>query len=480
MEIERWLSRIVKYGQECQRGIRRMKRSTFCHGSIDSVSIIPDQDNGDICSYSMPKWVYQWRHEMRDVAVLNREYKTGLKENWKQFSLLVLINAFVGGMVGLERTILPEIAETDFGIAARSAIFSFIIVFGVSKALSNYFAGRFAQQFGRKKMLVVGWLFGLPVPFILMFAPDWYWIVAANMLLGINQGLAWSANVIMKIDLAGVKDRGLAMGLNEFSGYVAVAVVAFLTGWIASEFGLRPYPFYLGIGLAVLGILMSMFLVRDTAPFVAYESDLSTKEHQTKNLFWEVSVTDKNLQAVSQSGMMTNFKDGMAWGVFPIFLAAAGLSMTELGVVVAIYPAFWGILQVVTGKLSDTTGRKAMIWAGMLVQGVSLLLFPFLEHFLAFVIVAALLGTGTAMVYPTFLAAVADLTHPLDRAESVGVFRLWRDGGYALGAVFAGVVSDLMSLEFAIIATGVLVILSAVWIMVRMKEPNIDRVDNRH
>lgn len=397
------------------------------------------------------------------------ESRTGLKENWKQFSLLVLINAFVGGMVGLERTILPEIAETDFGIAARSAIFSFIIVFGISKAVSNYFAGRFAQQFGRKKMLVVGWLFGLPVPVILMIAPDWNWIVIANLFLGINQGLAWSANVIMKIDLAGEKDRGLAMGLNEFSGYVAVAVVAFLTGWIASEYGLRPYPFYMGIGLAVIGILMSIFLVRDTAPFVEYESSSSVKKRREKNLFWEVSVADRDLQAVSQAGMMTNFKDGMAWGVFPIFLLAAGLSMTEVGVVVAVYPAFWGVLQVATGKLSDYTGRKTMLWTGMMVQGLSLLVFPLLEQFHAFILLAALLGTGTAMVYPTFLAAVADLTHPQDRAESVGVFRLWRDGGYALGAAFAGIVADLFDIQLAIILTGGLVLASALWVAMRMK-----------
>jgi len=398
--------------------------------------------------------------------------KPGLKNTWKQFSLLVLINAFVGGMVGMERTILPEIAETDFGIAARSAIFSFIVVFGITKAISNYFAGRFAQSFGRKKMLIVGWLFGLPVPFILMYAPDWSWIVGANVLLGINQGLAWSANVIMKIDLAGEKDRGLAMGLNEFSGYLAVAIVAFLTGWIASEFGLRPFPFYIGIVLSVLGLLMSIFLVRDTAPFVEYEADSSKDEQVKKNLFYEVSFGDNNLQAVSQAGMMTNFKDGMAWGAFPIFLAAAGLSMTQIGIVVAVYPAFWGILQVVTGKVSDYTGRKKMLWAGMLVQGISLLIFAFLNHYIAFILLAALLGTGTAMVYPTFLASVADLTHPNDRAESIGVFRLWRDGGYAIGAIFSGVVADMFDIKIAVIATGILVLISALWIMIRMNKLN--------
>ena len=394
----------------------------------------------------------------------------GLKQNWRQFSLLVLINAFVGGMVGLERTILPEIAETDFGIAARSAIFSFIVVFGITKALSNYFAGRFAQKFGRKNMLVIGWLFGLPVPFMLMWAPDWNWIVAANVFLGINQGLAWSTNVIMKIDLAGQKDRGLAMGLNEFAGYVAVAVLAFLTGFIASEIGLRPYPFYLGIVLVVLGLVMTLFFVKDTAPFVEHEAQQTEGKSTTRNLFWKTSAGDRNLMSVSQAGLMTNFKDGMAWGVFPIFLGGIGLTMTEIGIVVAVYPAVWGILQVVTGKFSDYTGRKQMLWAGMLIQGISLLLFPYMQTFYLFLAIAIFLGLGTAMVYPTFLAAIADLTHPHDRAESVGVFRLWRDGGYAFGAIFAGVVADMFGLHEAIIFTALLTLGSSVWIMFGMNK----------
>lgn len=396
----------------------------------------------------------------------------GLKQNWRQFALLVLINAFVGGMVGMERTILPEIAETDFGIAARSAIFSFIVVFGITKAISNYFAGRFANTVGRKKMLIIGWLFGVPVPFMLMYAPDWNWVVAANLFLGINQGLAWSTNVIMKIDLAGEKDRGLAMGLNEFAGYVAVAAVAFATGWIASEFGLRPYPFYIGIILVFLGLLMSIFLVRDTAPFVAYEARKTNPQQQRRNVFYEVSLGDRNLQSVAQAGKLTNFKDGMAWGAFPLFLTSAGLSLTQMGIVVAIYPAFWGMLQVFTGKLSDYTGRKKMLWMGMLTQGVALLGFANLESYYLFLILAAMLGTGTAMVYPTFLAAIADLSHPEERAESIGVFRLWRDGGYAIGAIFSGIVADLYDIQWAIILTAVLVVLSAGWVIVRMNKLN--------
>ncbi|WP_103665371.1 MFS transporter [Gracilimonas amylolytica] len=395
----------------------------------------------------------------------------GLKYNWKQFSLLVLINAFVGGMVGLERTILPEIAESEFGMAARSAIFSFIVVFGITKAASNYFAGRFVQQFGRKKMLIIGWLFGLPVPFILMMADSWNWVIVANIFLGINQGLAWSANVIMKIDLAGKKDRGLAMGLNEFAGYLAVAVVAFLTGWIASEYGLRPYPFYLGIALAGIGLLMSVALVKDTAPWVKAESSEGGNEKRSKqNLFWKGSFGDRNLFAVSQSGMATNLKDGMAWGIFPLYLAAAGLDLYQIGIVTGIYPAFWGILQVVTGKISDFTGRKNMLLAGLMVQAGSLLVFPLLDQFYEFVIAASFLGIGTAMVYPTFLAAVADLVHPEDRAESIGVFRLWRDGGYAIGALLAGILADMFDLGFAITITGIIVMISGITLLFSMNK----------
>ncbi|MEX0844761.1 MAG: MFS transporter [Balneolaceae bacterium] len=397
----------------------------------------------------------------------------GLKENWRQFSLLVLINAFVGGMVGLERTILPEIAETEFGIAARSAIFSFIIVFGITKAASNYFAGRFAQQYGRKKMLIVGWLFGLPVPFMLMMADSWNWVILANVFLGINQGLAWSANVIMKIDLAGKKDRGLAMGLNEFAGYLAVAILAFLTGWIATEYGIRPYPFYLGIGIAGIGLLLSVLFVKDTAPWVQTESLNGGNEKRSKeNIFWKVSVGDRNLFAVSQSGMATNLKDGMAWGIFPLYLTAAGMDLYQVGIVTAIYPAFWGIFQVVTGKISDYTGRKIMLFSGLMLQAVSLLIFPMLTNFYEFLIVASFLGLGTAMVYPTFLAAVADLVHPDDRAESIGVFRLWRDGGYAVGALISGVLADLFDLGFAITITGIIVMISAFTLLISMNKLN--------
>jgi MFS family permease len=399
--------------------------------------------------------------------------KLGLKANWKQFSLLVLINAFVGAMVGLERTILPDIAETEFGIAARSAIFSFIIVFGITKALANYFAGRFAEQYGRKKMLVLGWLFGLPVPFILMMAGSWNWIIFANVLLGINQGLAWSTTVIMKIDLAGKKDRGLAMGLNEFAGYVAVAILAFLTGWVATEYGLRPYPFYLGIVIAAIGFLLSLILVKDTAPWVQKEADATKHERSDGNIFWKTSWKDTNLFAVTQAGLTTNLTDGLAWGAFPLFLTAAGLELYQVGIVTGVYPAFWGVFQVATGKLSDYTGRKQMIVSGMLLQAVSLLIFPILNSFYAFVTAAAFLGLGTAMVYPTFMAAVADLAHPEERAESIGAFRLWRDLGYAIGALLAGVIADILNLSVSIWFIGGLTLLSTLYIFVRMNKLNI-------
>lgn len=392
-----------------------------------------------------------------------------LKHNWKQFALLVVINGFVGGMVGMERTILPEIAESEFHIAARTAILSFIIVFGITKAIANYFAGRLASTIGRKNILITGWLFGLPVPFILMYAPDWNWIVFANVLLGINQGLAWSTAVIMKIDLVGEKDRGLAMGLNEFAGYVAVAVLAFLTGYIATEFGLRPYPFILGVGMAVAGLFLTIFFVKDTEHFVKQENKKATNSRPTDGkVFLRTTFSDRNLSSITQAGFVTNFKDGMAWGIFPLFLVGAGLSLSQVGVIAAIYPALWGIGQLASGKLSDFTGRKQMIVSGMFVQGAALLLFVLSADYTTFLTTAALLGVGTAMVYPTFLAAIADIAHPQERAETIGVFRLWRDSGYAFGAIASGILADVISLIAAIYITGIIALVSALITQIRM------------
>lgn len=392
----------------------------------------------------------------------------GLKENWKQFTLLVIINAFVGGMVGLERSILPQIAEVEFNIAAKTAILSFIIVFGIVKAISNYFAGAFANKIGRKNLLVLGWVFGLPVPFILMFAPSWDWIIAANVLLGINQGLAWSSTVVMKIDLVGEKQRGFAMGLNEFAGYLAVAIVAFLTGYIAAEYGLRPYPFVLGIGLAVFGLLGSIFLIKDTRKHVAAENSFS-ETPLLKNIFWETTWKHPNLGAVTQAGLVNNLNDGMAWGIFPILLASKGFSLEAIGIVTAVYPAVWGFGQLFTGKMADIYNKKHLLFIGMFVQGIALGLFLFADSLTHYIILSAILGWGTAMVYPTFLATVAENTHPKDRANSVGVFRLWRDLGYAIGAILTGLIADALGLEASMMTIAFLTLASAIVIAVRMR-----------
>lgn len=392
----------------------------------------------------------------------------GLKENWKQFTLLVLVNAFVGGMVGLERSILPEIAEKEFGIAATSAILSFIVVFGIVKAISNYYAGALANRLGRKNLLVLGWVFAIPIPFILMYAENWNWIVAANVLLGINQGLAWSSTVVMKIDLVGERQRGFAMGLNEFAGYLAVGLVAYLTGWIAGEYGLRPYPFYLGIGLMVLGLLSSIFLIKDTHGHALKEgrsSDISL----LKNMFWDTTWKDKNLGSVTQAGLINNLNDGMAWGLFPILLATRGFTLEQIGIVVAVYPGVWGIGQLFTGRMADKFCKKDMLFSGMLLQAVVLIALVWADSMWQFVGLMSLLGWGTAMVYPTFLATIAENTHPTDRAKSIGIFRLWRDMGYAVGAILTGVISDLISIEVAVLMVGILTLFSSVVIFVRMK-----------
>ena len=396
-----------------------------------------------------------------------REIKLGLKENLNQFILLIIVNAFVGGMVGLERTILPQIAEKEFHLAVNTAILSFIVVFGVVKALTNYFTGSLANRFGRKNLLVIGWLIGIPIPFILMLADNWNWIIFANVLLGINQGLTWSSTVVMKIDLVGEKNRGLAMGLNEFAGYISVAVIAFLTGWIAGNHGLRPYPFYIGIGLSISGLLLSVFFIRDTRHHVGIESGES-KIPRLKNVFWDTSLFDRNLGAVTQAGLVNNLNDGMAWGLFPILLAQKNYSIGEIGIITATYPAVWGIGQLFTGKMSDHFRKKSMLFWGRLLQGIALLFFVFANSFSDFIILSSILGWGTAMVYPTFLATIAEKTHPVDRAKSIGVFRLWRDLGYAIGAILTGLIADSLGINASIIVIGILTIFSAGIIKGRM------------
>jgi MFS family permease len=399
----------------------------------------------------------------------------GLRQNIGQFSLLVIVNAFVGAMVGLERSILPAIAEQEFQIAARAAILSFIVVFGITKALTNYLAGRLSDRFGRKHVLVAGWLMAIPVPFILMWAPRWDWIVAANVLLGVSQGLTWSTTVIMKIDLVGPKQRGLAMGLNEFAGYVAVAGSALATGWVAAEFGLRPQPFYLGIAYVVFGTLFSVILIRETRHYVAREvvehSFAAARGNLTQGeIFRRTSLTDRNLSSVSQAGLVNNLNDGMAWGLFPLLFAATGMSFTQIGVLAAIYPAVWGCAQIVTGAWSDRIGRKGLVVGGMWVQALGIAVTAATREFSGFAFGAIMLGVGTAMVYPTLLAAIGDVAHPSWRASAVGVYRLWRDLGYAVGAALAGITADRFGITAAVWLVAALTFLSGVIAAVRMRE----------
>jgi len=399
--------------------------------------------------------------------------KLGLRANWAQFSLLVLVNAFVGGMAGLERSILPAIAEQEFGIAARAAILSFIVAFGLTKAAANYLAGRLADQLGRRRILIAGWLLALPVPFLLMYAPNWNWIVFANVLLGISQGLTWSVTVIMKIDLAGPRQRGLAMGLNEFAGYVAVAGSALGTAWIAAAYGLRPEPFYLGVVLAVLGLLLSVFAVRETRQYAAHETALGgavpppLSQHE---VFRRTSFTDRNLSSASQAGLVNNLNDGVAWGLFPLWFAALGMSLQQIGLLAAVYPAVWGIAQLATGAWSDRVGRKWLIVAGMWVQSAGIVTVLLAGGMATSLAGAVLLGLGTAMVYPTLLAAVGDVAHPSWRASAVGVYRLWRDLGYAAGALLAGLVADRFGMQEAIGAVAALTFASGLVVALRMRE----------
>jgi MFS family permease len=399
----------------------------------------------------------------------SKAIELGLKNNWQQFTILVLVNAFVGGMVGLERTIFPKFAEVEFDIASKTAILSFIVAFGITKAITNYFTGKLSNQIGRKRLLVIGWLIAIPIPFMLIYANAWAWVVAANILLGINQGLTWSSTIIMKIDLVGEKERGLAMGLNEFAGYLAVGVVAFLSGWIANEYGVTPYPFYLGIGIVFTGLLLTILFVKDTAEFVKKESQKSNSQKLNK-VFIETSFTNRNLSSISQAGLVNNLNDGMIWGLLPIVLLSLNYTDEKIGILTAIYPTVWGLGQLITGKLSDIYSKKRMLFWGMLLQGIAIIFIPYSLEFMKLAIISALLGIGTAIVYPTFLAAIAEATHPDQRAESIGIFRLWRDLGYAFGAIVSGITADFFGIEYAILLIGGVTVLSSLVIQFRMRE----------
>ncbi len=405
---------------------------------------------------------------------LSRGVILGLRANWQQFSLLVLINAFVGGMVGLQGTVVPLIGSQEFKIASTTAVLSFIVSFGVIKAVANLVSGHFADVYGRKRMLVLGWLIGLPVPFMIGWAPNWGWVVAANALLGINQGFAWSMTVIMKVDLVGPKSRGLAVGLNEFAGYLSVGLTAFLAGYIAQHYGLRPQPFYLGIGYTLLGLILSILLVRDTRHHVGHEITHHHGSVGEELGFWEVfrraSYKNRNLFATSQAGLVNNLNFGMSWGIFPLLYASFGLAVGRIGILNSVYPGVWGVLQTVTGPLSDRWGRKGLIVAGMWVQGCGLFLIGITQSYGWWLAASVLLGVGTAMVYPTLIAAVSDASHPSWRARSLSVYRFWRDLGYAVGAFSAGMIADTLGMAWAIRIVAALSFISGVIVVLLMRE----------
>ena len=432
--------------------------------------------------------------------------RLGLRPNIKQFSTLVLVNAFVGAMIGLEQTVVPLIGRNEFGIESNALIVSFIASFGAVKAILNLFAGSMSDRWGRKRMLVLGWLFGLPVPFILLFAPDWNWIIFANVLLGINQGLAWSMTVNMKIDLVGRKRRGLALGLNEFAGYVSVAIVGFVTGYLAATFGLKPYPFYLGIAFALLGLLISFFVVKDTRKFTLLEikeQEEEEKEQEKKNnqnTFTETTITAKSnlssstnedrvanpsfmqvflitswknlsLLSVSQAGLVNNLVFGVTWGLFTIYFASIGFNVSDIAFLKALHPGIWGALQLVTGTLSDKVGRKILIYPGMIVQGIGIwIVLLSANSFIGIIIGMSFLGIGTALVYPTLLAAISDVASPKWRATSLGVYRFWRDLGFVFGAIGVGFIADLSSSSIAIQLVAWIAIASGVFVLLIMKE----------
>src|ERR1051325_8036096 len=412
----------------------------------------------------------------------NGSIRLGLRENLGQFSILVLINVFVGMMVGLERTVVPLIGEKEFGLVSKTAIVSFIVSFGVTKAICNLFAAHVSESVGRKKVLVLGWLIGLPVPFIIIFANRWFWFDVANVLLGVNQALCWSMTVIMKVDLAGPKRRGFALGLNEFAGYLAVGFTAWITGYIASLYALRPQPFYLGIGVVFAGLLFSVFLTKETRHYATLEAKLHhlpvnnaavaerAKPRSMREIFLLASLKDRNLFSCSQAGLVNNLNDGMSWGIYPLFFASFGLGVAAIGTIKAIYPAAWGVLQLFTGHLSDLWGRKRLIAAGMVVQAGGIWLTVQIPEYSAWIVGALLQGIGTAMVYPTLLVAISDVAHPEWRATTMGVYRFWRDLGYAVGALISGIIADLLGMRAAIQFVAVLTLVSGLQVAFRMRE----------
>jgi MFS family permease len=407
-----------------------------------------------------------------EESAIDRPVRLGLRSNLGQFTLLVAVNALVGGMIGQERTVLPLLATDVFGLTGFVSALTFVVAFGLAKAATNLAAGALADRFGRKPVLVAGWLVGLPVPLLIILAPSWAWVVAANLLLGVNQGLTWSTTVIMKIDLVGPIRRGLATGINEAAGYGAVAFTALVTGWIAADAGLRPGPFLLGLAYALLGLGASVFLVRETRGHVEHEQRMVERPDAPpwREVFWRTTLRDRSLSAASQAGLVNNLNDGMAWGLLPLFYASAGLSLGQIGVLAATYPAVWAVGQVGTGGLSDRIGRKPLIVAGMLIQACAIAVIAIGSGFDVWFGASALLGLGTAMVYPTLLATIADVADPAWRGSAIGVYRLWRDLGFAIGALVAGVVADLLGMSAAIVVVAALTAGAGLVVLVRMRE----------
>ena len=403
---------------------------------------------------------------MVGLAELHSRPVLGLGPNWRQFALLVAINAFVGGMVGMERSVLPLLAKDEFGIASSTAAVSFVASFGLAKAIANLYAGNLSERFGRRSVLIAGWLFAVPVPFILIFAPSWGWVIGANLLLGVNQGFAWSMTVNMKIDLVGPSRRGLALGLNEAAGYLSVAVAAYLAGVIAQSHGLRPEPFYLGIAFAAVGLALSVCFARDTSGHMRVEAGPHAAATPLRRAFAEATWRRPRLVSLTQAGFVNNLNDGLAWGIFPLFFAASGLSIERIGLLAASYPLVWGGLQLVTGWTSDIFGRTPLIVAGMLIQGIALAIAGVGDSFGTWLIALGLLGLGTAMVYPTLLASIGDLVRPTDRATTLGVYRFWRDGGAMAGALLGGAVADLFGFKLAIELVAALTAGSGVAVLV--------------
>jgi MFS family permease len=391
----------------------------------------------------------------------------GLKENARQFWLLVLINGFVGAMVGMERSVIPEFAETVFGISGYTALLSFITAFGLAKSGANLLMGQLTGRYTRKQLLVLGWLFALPVPWLLLYAPDWEWVLVANVFLGINQGLAWSATVVMKIDLVGEKNRGLAMGINEFAGYMAVGLVAFLAGYLASTTGVITYAFLPGIGFSLLGLLLTVLLVKDTHSHVQQEAQQS-KISFLRNIWRDTTWRHPNLGSVTYSGFVNNMNDGVLWGLLPVLLASKGYTLQEISLLAGIYPAVWGIGQLGTGKLGDTICKKQLLSLGMILQGVAIAAMFFTQAYLAMVVALVVLGIGTALVYPNFLSVIAENTHPFQRPQSLGIFRFWRDFGYVAGAIAAGVFSDLLGIRAVLMGVALLTLSAGIVAEVRM------------